>query len=50
VDSIPVADDPGVASVKQIYTYYKKFGYKTIGEIFFLHLIFLFNLSFSDGS
>jgi transaldolase len=26
---IPVDEDPGVASVTQIYNYYKKFGYKT---------------------
>ncbi len=26
---IPRAEDPGVASVTKIYTYYKKFGYKT---------------------
>jgi len=30
VASIPVAEDPGVLSVTQIYNYYKKFGYKTI--------------------
>jgi transaldolase len=29
VDDIPLADDPGVASVTRIYRYYKKFGYKT---------------------
>src|SRR5438105_4420283 len=29
VDDIPAADDPGVASVTKIYTYYKKHGYKT---------------------
>jgi transaldolase len=29
VDDIPVAEDPGVASVARIYTYYKKHGYKT---------------------
>lgn len=29
VDSIPATDDPGVHSVKYIYDYYKKFGYKT---------------------
>jgi transaldolase len=28
-DSYPPAEDPGVQSVTQIYTYYKKFGYKT---------------------
>jgi transaldolase len=28
VDDIPVEDDPGVASVAKIYTYYKKHGYK----------------------
>ena len=28
VDDIPVEDDPGVASVARIYTYYKKHGYK----------------------
>jgi transaldolase len=28
-DSYPPAEDPGVLSVKQIYNYYKKFGYKT---------------------
>ncbi len=28
---IPVSEDPGVASVTQIFNYYKKFGYKTIG-------------------
>jgi transaldolase len=27
---IPLAEDPGVQSVTQIYNYYKKFGYKTI--------------------
>src|SRR6185312_3507315 len=26
---IPIADDPGVASVTRIYNYYKKYGYKT---------------------
>jgi len=29
VDHIPGAEDPGVLSVRDIYTYYKKFGYKT---------------------
>ena len=29
VDDIPVEEDPGVASVTDIFTYYKKFGYKT---------------------
>src|SRR5437868_15401582 len=29
VEDIPVEDDPGVASVTMIYTYYKKNGYKT---------------------
>lgn len=29
VESIAPAEDPGVLSVKQIYTYYKKFGYTT---------------------
>jgi transaldolase len=29
VDDIPAEDDPGVASVTKIYTYYKKHGYKT---------------------
>ena len=29
VDDIPVAEDPGVASVTQIYNYYKKHGYAT---------------------
>jgi transaldolase len=29
VDSIPATDDPGVQSVSHIYTYFKKFGYKT---------------------
>ena len=29
VDDIPVDDDPGVASVAKIYTYYKKHGYET---------------------
>jgi transaldolase len=29
VDDIPIEDDPGVASVTRIYTYYKKHGYKT---------------------
>jgi transaldolase len=29
VDDIPLAEDPGVASVTRIYRYYKKFGYKT---------------------
>lgn len=28
-DSYPPAEDPGVLSVTKIYTYYKKFGYKT---------------------
>lgn len=28
-DSYPPAEDPGVLSVKQIYQYYKKFGYET---------------------
>jgi len=29
VDDIPIAEDPGVASVVRIYDYYKKHGYKT---------------------
>ena len=29
VDDIPIEEDPGVASVTRIYTYYKKHGYKT---------------------
>jgi transaldolase len=29
VDDIPVAEDPGVASVVRIYNYYKRHGYKT---------------------
>ena len=29
VDDIPLEDDPGVASVTKIYTYYKKHGYPT---------------------
>src|SRR5688572_10956154 len=29
VEDIPIEDDPGVASVTRIYTYYKKHGYKT---------------------
>ncbi|HEV8550817.1 MAG TPA: transaldolase, partial [Polyangiaceae bacterium] len=29
VADIPIAEDPGVASVERIYTYYKKFDYKT---------------------
>lgn len=29
VDQIPVADDPGVQSVSQIFNYYKKFEFKT---------------------
>jgi transaldolase len=29
VEDIPLADDPGVASVVRIYRYYKKFGYPT---------------------
>lgn len=29
VDDIPREDDPGVASVRRIYTYFKKFGYDT---------------------
>jgi transaldolase len=29
VDDIPAEDDPGVASVTRIYTYYKKHGYRT---------------------
>ena len=29
VDDIAIEDDPGVASVTRIYTYYKKHGYKT---------------------
>jgi transaldolase len=29
VDDIPVAEDPGVASVARIYNYYKRHGYKT---------------------
>ncbi len=29
VDDIPIEEDPGVASVARIYTYYKKHGYKT---------------------
>jgi transaldolase len=30
VKDIPIAEDPGVASVTRIYNYYKKFGYKTL--------------------
>lgn len=30
VADIPATEDPGVLSVKQIYNYYKKFGYNTI--------------------
>ena len=30
VDSYPDDQDPGVLSVKRIFNYYKKFGYKTI--------------------
>ncbi len=29
VDQIPIQDDPGVASVTEIYNYYKKYGYLT---------------------
>ena len=29
VEDIPIAEDPGVASVARIYRYYKKFGYAT---------------------
>jgi transaldolase len=29
VSDIPIAEDPGVASVQRIYTYYKKYDYKT---------------------
>jgi len=29
VDDIPVEEDPGVISVTRIYSYYKKYGYKT---------------------
>jgi transaldolase len=29
VDDIPLEDDPGVQSVTRIYSYYKKYGYKT---------------------
>jgi len=29
VDDIPVEEDPGVISVQRIYSYYKKYGYKT---------------------
>lgn len=29
VNDIPIAEDPGVASVDRIYTYYKKYDYKT---------------------
>jgi transaldolase len=29
VSDIPIAEDPGVASVERIYTYYKKYDYKT---------------------
>jgi len=29
VDAIPAVEDPGVLSVTRIYTYFKKFGYKT---------------------
>ncbi len=29
VPDIPIAEDPGVESVRRIYTYYKKFDYKT---------------------
>ena len=29
VDHIPGAEDPGVLSVREIFNYYKKFGYKT---------------------
>jgi transaldolase len=29
VDDIPIEEDPGVLSVNRIYSYYKKYGYKT---------------------
>ena len=29
VDDIPVGEDPGVISVQRIYSYYKKYGYRT---------------------
>jgi transaldolase len=29
VDDIPIEEDPGVLSVNRIYTYYKKYGYRT---------------------
>jgi transaldolase len=29
-ESYPPDEDPGVVSVRKIYGYYKKFGYKTI--------------------
>jgi len=29
-DPYPVEEDPGVASVREIYTYMKRFGYKTV--------------------
>jgi transaldolase len=29
VDDIPLEEDPGVLSVRRIYSYYKKYGYKT---------------------
>jgi transaldolase len=29
VDDIPIEDDPGVQSVRRIYSYYKKYGYQT---------------------
>ncbi|MDH3584332.1 MAG: transaldolase [Phycisphaerae bacterium] len=29
VEDLPIEDDPGVASVTEIYNYYKKFGYET---------------------
>ena len=32
VDGFKPEEDPGVQSVKQIYNYYKRFGFDTVGE------------------
>jgi len=44
-------DDPGVISVAEIYNYYKKYDYKTIGTLLYRHLqVFsLSNWLDSDG-
>lgn len=49
VTSFDPEQDPGVLSVRSIYSYYKKYGYQTIGRSFFFLRCASFLLIFSDG-